>query len=74
MQGIRPGDVVLNSWLYGTHNGAWVFDEALYRWLNCVVLTASAGSVMTARKGLARRTSEPLDDGAGAEAAAAAHA
>src|SRR5918994_1069555 len=21
--GIRPGDTVLNSWLYGTHNGAW---------------------------------------------------
>ena len=39
MQGIRPGDVVLNSWAYGTHNGAFVFDEALYRWLNCVVLT-----------------------------------
>ncbi len=37
MQGIRPGDVVLNSWAYGTHNGAFVFDEALYRWLDCVV-------------------------------------
>ena len=24
MQGIRPGDVVLNSWAYGTHNGAFV--------------------------------------------------
>ena len=24
MQGIRPGDVVLNSWAYGTHNGAWI--------------------------------------------------
>src|SRR5215207_8682807 len=39
MQGIRPGDVVLNSWAYGTHNGAFAFDEALHRWLNCVVLT-----------------------------------
>ena len=29
LQGIRPGDVVLNSWAYGTHNGAFVFDEAL---------------------------------------------
>src|SRR5438132_900938 len=28
MQGIRPGDVVMNSWLYGTHNGAWIFDDA----------------------------------------------
>ena len=27
--GIRPGDTVLNSWLYGTHKGAWCFDEAL---------------------------------------------
>ena len=39
MQGIRPGDVVLNSWAYGLHNGAFSFDEALHRWLNCVVLT-----------------------------------
>src|SRR3954447_3713076 len=50
MQGIRPGDVVLNSWLYGTHNGAWVFDEALHRWLNCVVLTASAGTVTSSER------------------------
>jgi phenylacetate-CoA ligase len=50
MQGIRLGDVVLNSWLYGTHNGAWVFDEALYRWLNCVVVTASAGNVTSSER------------------------
>jgi len=50
MQGIRPGDTVLNSWLYGTHNGAWVFDEALYRWLNCVVVTASAGTVTSSER------------------------
>lgn len=50
MQGIRPGDVVLNSWLYGTHNGAWVFDEALHRWLNCVVITASAGNVTSSER------------------------
>jgi phenylacetate-CoA ligase len=50
MQGIRPGDVVLNSWLYGTHNGAWIFDEALHRWLNCVVITASAGSVTSSER------------------------
>ena len=50
MQGIRPGDVVMNSWLYGTHNGAWIFDEALYRWLNCVVVTASAGSVTSSER------------------------
>jgi phenylacetate-CoA ligase len=50
MQGIRPGDVVMNSWLYGTHNGAWIFDEALYRWLNCVVITASAGTVTSSER------------------------
>jgi phenylacetate-CoA ligase len=50
MQGIRPGDVVLNSWLYGTHNGAWIFDEALYRWLNCIVLTTSAGTVTSSER------------------------
>jgi phenylacetate-CoA ligase len=50
MQGIRPGDVVMNSWLYGPHNGAWIFDEALHRWLNCVVLTASAGTVTSSER------------------------
>jgi phenylacetate-CoA ligase len=50
MQGIRPGDVVMNSWLYGPHNGAWIFDEALYQWLNCVVVTASAGSVTSSER------------------------
>jgi phenylacetate-CoA ligase len=50
MQGIRPGNVVMNSWLYGTHNGAWIFDEALYRWLNCVVITASAGTVTSSER------------------------
>ena len=49
-QGIRPGDVVLNSWAYGTHNGAFSFDEALYRWLNCVVLTTSTGNVTSTEK------------------------
>ncbi|MCW2549403.1 MAG: hypothetical protein JWN96_3863 [Mycobacterium sp.] len=51
-QGIRPGDTVLNSWSYGTHNGAWSFDEALYRWLNCVVLTTSTGKVTSTEKQL----------------------
>jgi phenylacetate-CoA ligase len=50
MQGIRPGDVVMNSWLYGPHNGAWIFDEALYQWLNCVVVPASAGSVTSSER------------------------
>ena len=50
MQGIRPGDVVLNSWAYGTHNGAFSFDEALYRWLNCVVLTTGTGNVTSSER------------------------
>jgi phenylacetate-CoA ligase len=49
-QGIRPGDVVLNSWAYGLHNGAFSFDEALYRWLNCVVLTTSTGNVTSTER------------------------
>ena len=50
MQGIRPGDVVLNSWAYGLHNGAFSFDEPLTRWLNCAVLTTSTGNVTSTRK------------------------
>jgi phenylacetate-CoA ligase len=52
MQGIRPGDVVLNSWAYGLHNGAFGFDEGLHRWLNCVVLTTSTGTVTSTRRQL----------------------
>lgn len=50
LQGVRPGDVVLNAWSYGLHNGAFAFDEALYRWLNCVVLTTSTGNVTSSEK------------------------
>ncbi|MCU1369637.1 MAG: hypothetical protein JWO77_831, partial [Ilumatobacteraceae bacterium] len=50
MQGIRPGDVVLNAWAYGTHNGAFIFDEALHRWLNCVVITTGTGNVTSSEK------------------------
>ena len=50
MQGIRPGDVVLNSWAYGLHNGAFCFDEAVYDWLNCVVITTSTGNVTSSEK------------------------
>lgn len=52
LQGLRPGDVVLNSWSYGLHNGAFAFDDALYRWLNCLVLTTSTGTVTGTRKQL----------------------
>jgi phenylacetate-CoA ligase len=50
LQGIRPGDVVLNSWSYGLHNGAFSFDEGLQRWLNCIVITTSSGNVTDTRK------------------------
>jgi phenylacetate-CoA ligase len=50
MQGVRPGDVVLNSWAYGLHNGAFCFDEAVYDWLNCVVITAGTGNVTSSEK------------------------
>jgi phenylacetate-CoA ligase len=50
MQGLRPGDVVLNSWAYGLHNGAFCFDEAVYDWLNCVVITAGTGNVTSSEK------------------------
>ena len=50
LQGIRPGDVVLNAWAYSTHNGAHIMDEALYKWLSCVVLTTGTGNVTSSRK------------------------
>lgn len=50
MQGIRPGDVVLNAWAYGTHNGAWIMDEALYGWLSCVVITTGTGNVTSSER------------------------
>jgi phenylacetate-CoA ligase len=50
MQGVRPGDVVLNSWAYGLHNGAFCFDEAAFDWLNCVVITTSTGNVTSSER------------------------
>ncbi len=50
LQGIRPGDVVVNAWAYSTHNGAFAFDEALHKWLNCVVLTTGTGNVTSSRR------------------------
>ncbi|MDG2305518.1 MAG: hypothetical protein P8R42_12895 [Candidatus Binatia bacterium] len=49
-QGVRPGDVVLNAWAYSTHNGAFAFDEALHKWLNCVVITTGTGVVTSSRR------------------------
>ncbi len=50
LQGVRPGDVVVNAWAYSTHNGAFSFDEALHKWLNCVVLTTGTGTVTSSRR------------------------
>ena len=50
LQGVRPGDVVLNAWAYSTHNGAHIMDEALYKWLNCIVITTGTGNVTASRK------------------------
>lgn len=50
LQGVRPGDVVLNAWAYSTHNGAHIMDEALYRWLSCVVISTGTGNVTASRK------------------------
>lgn len=49
-QGIRPGDLVLNSYQYGTFNGGALFDEALHKWLNCVIITTSSGNVTASEK------------------------
>ncbi len=50
LQGLRPGHVVINSWAYGLHNGAFSFDETLQRWLNCLVITAGTATVTGTRK------------------------
>ena len=44
------GDVVVNAWAYSTHNGAFAFDEALHKWLGCVVLTTGTGNVTSSRR------------------------
>lgn len=45
MHGARKGEVVVNAWSYGTHNGAWVLDEALWLWLGITPITTSTGNV-----------------------------
>ena len=57
LQGVRPGDVVLNSWAYSTHNGAHHYDEALHRWLSCAVITTGTGTATSSKRQieLARR-------------------
>ena len=50
LQGVRPGDAVVNAWAYSTHNGAFAFDEALHKWLGCVVITTGTGNVTSSRR------------------------
>ena len=52
MHGYRAGDIVLNAWSYGTHNAAWVWDEALWLWIGCMPLTVSTGNVTSSLKQL----------------------
>ena len=50
-QGIRPGDVVLNSWAYGTaQRGVRASTRRCTDWLNCVVITTSTGNVTSTEK------------------------
>ncbi|WP_232699477.1 phenylacetate--CoA ligase family protein [Brevibacillus daliensis] len=50
MHGIRPGDAVLNSWAYSTHNAAWIMDHGLWHWLGCTPITTSTGNVTPTEK------------------------
>jgi phenylacetate-CoA ligase len=50
MHGIRPGDAVMNSWAYSTHNAAWIMDHGLWHWLGCTPLTTGTGNVTPTEK------------------------
>lgn len=51
LAGIRPGDVVLNSWAMGIHNAGANADEALYWWLGALPINTSTGQMTpTARQ------------------------
>lgn len=50
--GLRPGDMVMNTLLYSTHNGAYSVHEALWLWLGCIPVTTSAGIVTRTRRAL----------------------
>ncbi|TAK69838.1 MAG: phenylacetate--CoA ligase family protein [Betaproteobacteria bacterium] len=52
LQGVRPGDVVMNSWAFSTHNGAWIYDHALHHWLGCLNITTGTGNVTATEKQL----------------------
>lgn len=50
MQGVRPGDAVVNAWAYSTHNAAWIMDHGLWHWLGAVPITTSTGNVTPTEK------------------------
>ncbi|ANX11636.1 hypothetical protein ABE41_006420 [Fictibacillus arsenicus] len=50
LQGIKPGDAVINAWSYSTHNAAWIMDHALWHWLGCTPITTGTGNVTPTEK------------------------
>ena len=50
--GFKPGDVVMNTLLYSTHNAAYSAHEALWQWLGCIPVTTSAGVVTRTSRAL----------------------
>lgn len=50
LHGIRPGDAVMNSWAYSTHNAAWIMDHGLWHWLGCIPITTGTGVVTPTEK------------------------
>ncbi len=50
--GFKPGDVVMNTLLYSTHNAAYSAHESLWQWLGCIPVTTSAGVVTRTTRAL----------------------
>lgn len=50
MQGVRPGDAVMNAWAYSTHNAAWIMDHGLWHWLGATPITTGTGNVTPTEK------------------------
>jgi phenylacetate-CoA ligase len=44
LAGLRPGDMIMNAWTYGTHAAAPFADDGA-RWNGCLQITASSGAV-----------------------------
>jgi phenylacetate-CoA ligase len=50
--GLRPGDAVMDTLMFSTHNGAFSVEEALWLWLGCIPVTTSAGVVTRTHRAL----------------------